>query len=272
MAAEADRSMPASRVEPSLSLVIPAYNEASRILRTIETAHGYLAKQTYTFEIVVADDGSTDSTAAIVHAFASGHHGLRLLSLRHGGKAAAVRAGVDAARMDQIAFCDADLAVPLDHLAEFRAALGSGCMVVIGSREGIGARRIGEPAYRHLMGRIFNWFVRLLVLPGIQDTQCGFKMFAREAAEAIWARARLYRDTSHPIAGPRVTAFDVETLVIARRLGLRLCTIPVVWTYGEQSKVNPARDIWFNVTDVLKVRLNAWRGRYDGSSAGQGLR
>lgn len=263
MAIVADGSAPASRETPSLSLVIPAYNEETRILRTIEAANEYLAERCYDFEIVVADDGSTDETASIVQAYAAHHPMVQLLSLPHRGKAAAVRAGIGAARMDQIVFCDADLAVPLTHLAEFRAALGNGSKVVIGSRQGIGARRIGEPAYRHLMGRVFNWFVRFLVLPGIQDTQCGFKMFARDAAEEIWARARLYRDSTNPIAGPRVTAFDVETLVIARRLGFRIYTIPVVWTYGEQSKVNPGRDTWFNVTDVLMVRLNAWRGRYD---------
>jgi glycosyltransferase involved in cell wall biosynthesis len=248
---------------PSLTLVIPAYNEATRLGETLEAASAYLGGQAYEHELIVVDDGSTDETAAIAAAFAGGQRNVRLLSIPHGGKAAAVRAGMDAASMDLIAFCDADLATPLTHLPEFRVAAANGCAVVIGSREGAGSRRIGEPIYRHLMGRVFNTLVRVLLLPGIQDTQCGFKLFGREAADSILRRARLYSGSSEVVAGPRVTAFDVELLVVARRLGYEVCSIPVVWTYGKQSKVNPARDTWYNLLDVLRVRVNAWRGRYD---------
>ena len=249
-------------VAPSLSLVIPAYNEAGRIAGTIETSLTYLTAQPYDHELLVVDDGSTDETAAIADGFARRHPSVRLLTVPHGGKATAVRAGVAAAGMDLVAFADADLATPLDHLAEFRASIARGCDVAIGSREGQGARRLGEPAYRHLMGRAFNLLVRLLVLPGIQDTQCGFKLFTREAARRIMSRARLYADPARPISGPRVTAFDVELLVVARRQGLKICVHPIVWTYGEQSKVNPLRDTWTNLLDVLKVRWNDTRGRY----------
>ena len=258
-----DGSEHRSNGDPSLSLVIPAFNEEARLRRTLDLAYAYLVGQAYRFEIIVADDGSTDGTAAIVTEFANRNPAVRSLSLPHRGKAATVRAGMSAAVMDQIAFCDADLAVPLDHLVDLRAAIDAGCDVAIGSREGAGARRIGEPAYRHLMGRTFNLLVRLLVLPGIQDTQCGFKLFTRYAAEEILRTARLYRNERESVVGPRVTAFDVELLVVARRRGFRVCAIPVVWTYGEQSKVNPARDTWHNAVDVLRVRLNAWRGRYD---------
>jgi hypothetical protein len=112
------------------------------------------------------------------------------------------------------------------------------------------------------MGRAFNLLVRLLVLPGIQDTQCGFKLFTRQAADRIMSRARLYADPTSSVSGPRVTAFDVELLVVARRQGLKVCVHPVVWTYGEQSKVNPLRDTWINLLDVLHVRWNDSRGRY----------
>ena len=247
---------------PSLSLVIPAYNEAARLHATLEAAATYLAAQPYDSELLIVDDGSTDETAAIAAAFAAGHPSVRLLTIPHGGKAAAVRAGMAAAQLDQVAFCDADLAVPLTHLPAFRAAVAGGCDVAIGSREGAGARRLGEPAYRHLMGRVFNLLVRVLVLPGIQDSQCGFKFFTREAAREILRRSLLYSAPNEVVAGPRVTAFDVELLFVARRLGYRVCPIPVVWTYGEQSKVNPARDTWNNLLDVLKIRVNAWRGRY----------
>lgn len=261
MADEAGRVNGAA--EPSLSLVIPAYNEAARLRQTLETAVAFLARQPYRHEVLVVDDGSTDDTAAIAASFAAERPTVRLLSIPHGGKAAAVRAGMSAAQLDLIVFCDADLATPLDHLADLRAIAAAGCHVVIGSREGIGSRRIGEPHYRHLMGRAFNRLVRLVAIRGIQDTQCGFKLFTRQAAREILRRARLYADGSEAVAGPRVTAFDVELLVVARRLGYTIGVVPVVWTYGEQSKVSPLKDTWYNLTDVLRVRLNDWRGRYD---------
>jgi glycosyltransferase involved in cell wall biosynthesis len=256
-------SAPPDPVPPSLSLVIPAYNEATRIDGTIRAALAFLAAQPYATELIVVDDGSTDATAAIAGPVLTGKPAARLLTIPHGGKAAALRAGIAAACRDQIAFSDADLATPLTYLNELRAAVAGGCDVAIGSREGAGARRVGEPLYRHLMGRVFNLVVRLLLLPAIQDTQCGFKLFRREAATAILGRARLYADPGGIGPGPRVTAFDVELLFVARRLGYRICPVPVVWTYGTRSKVHPLRDTWYNSRDVLLVRLNAWRGRYE---------
>ena len=252
---------PADDHPPSLSLIIPAYNEAGRIAATLSEAVGYLRAQPYEYELILVDDGSTDGTADAARQFVVDHPDVRLLSIPHAGKAVAIRAGMRAARSDQIAFSDADLATPLSYLEELRAAIAGGCDIAIGSREGIGARRLGEPLYRHVMGRVFNLLVRILVLPGIQDTQCGFKLFTRHAAALLLDRARLYTNGSR-VTGPRVTAFDVELLVIARRQGLRVCPIPVVWTYGTQTKVNPVRDTWQNVRDVLLVRWNDWRGRY----------
>ncbi len=247
---------------PSLSLIVPAYNEAARIGSTLAEAIAYLASQRYQSELIVVDDGSVDGTAEIARQVLAAHPTARVLSIPHGGKAAALRAGMLAATMEQVAFTDADLATPLSYLAELRAAVDRGCDVAIGSREGVGARRVGEPVYRHLMGRVFNRLVQLLLLPRIDDTQCGFKLFRREAARQILRRARLYAEPGAAIAGPRVTAFDVELLVVARRLGYQICPVPVVWTYGTQSKVQPARDTWNNLRDVLLVRVNAWRGRY----------
>ncbi|HET7093945.1 MAG TPA: glycosyltransferase, partial [Thermomicrobiales bacterium] len=141
---------------PSLSLVIPAYNEGGRIGWTIAAALAWLDAQPYCGELIVVDDGSSDATAAAAERAIDGATRARLLRLPHRGKAAAVRAGMRAAGGDQIAFCDADLATPLTYFETLRAAIAAGCDVAIGSREGIGARRLGEPAYRHLMGRVFN--------------------------------------------------------------------------------------------------------------------
>jgi glycosyltransferase involved in cell wall biosynthesis len=128
-------------------------------------------------ELIIVDDGSDDATPALAERAMAGYSRGRVIRIAHGGKAAAVRSGMLAATSDQIAFSDADLATPLSYLGNLRAALNDGCDVAIGSREGLGARRIGEPPYRHLMGRVFNWLVRLLLVPGVHDTQCGFKLF-----------------------------------------------------------------------------------------------
>jgi len=246
---------------PSLSLVIPAYNEAARISDTVSAVLAFLAAQPYPTELILVDDGSVDGTADLSRAALTGTVATKIVTIPHSGKAVAVRAGMAAATLDQVAFCDADLATPLSFVNELRRALADGADIAIGSRQGVGARRLGEPFYRHVMGRVFNWLVRGLVLPGIQDTQCGFKLFRRDVAEEILGRALLYA-VPHRLAGPRVTAFDVELLAIARHLGYRIAIIPVVWTYGERSKVHPLRDTWQNGRDVFQVRLNLWRGRY----------
>lgn len=246
---------------PVISLVIPAYNEGRGIGDSLRQAHEYLTATFQSFELILVDDGSSDDTAAIARAFAETHRGVRAISIVHAGKAAAVRTGMELATGDYVAFTDADLATPLTYLEAFVRAAENGADVVIGSREGAGSRRIGEPLYRHIMGRVFNMLVKLVVLPGIEDTQCGFKLFSRLALRSVLDRARLYRD-SKSLSGPRVTAFDVELLVIARALGLTVLVRPVVWTYGTRSKVNPVRDTINNGLDIAKVRFHLWKGHY----------
>ena len=247
---------------PSLSLVIPAYNEASRIQETIATAASWLCAQPYRTELIVVDDGSGDETAALAEAALGDCTAGYLVRVPHGGKAAAVRAGMLSSTMEQIAFCDADLATPLDYLNDLRVAVEGGADLAIGSREGEGAGRIGEPSYRHLMGRVFNGLVRVLLVPGIHDTQCGFKLFRAPVARDILRRSRLYAGEPRDVSGPRVTAFDVELLVIARERGYDIAAVPVLWTYGAGSKVRPAHDTWHNLRDVLHVWIDAKRGRY----------
>jgi len=246
---------------PKLSLIIPAYNEETRLGRTLTEIELYLSGQGYGYEIIVSDDGSADDTLAIANSFASAKENVRVLSIRHAGKAAAIRSGIRASRGDVIAFTDADLATPISYMDDFLSALDGGADVVIGSREGTKATRVGEPYYRHLMGRVFNRLVQTIALPGIDDTQCGFKAFTRFAATEINRRARLYAD-QEAISGARVTAFDVEMLVIARELKLKIVEVPVVWTYGQQSKVNPISDTWHNFRDIVSVKANVLLGRY----------
>lgn len=246
---------------PRLSIVIPAYNEAARLPNTLAEIAAFLAAKPYQAEIVVANDGSDDETSVVARSFACEQGEVRVLDLLHRGKAAAVRDGVVAARGDYVLFTDADLSTPMFFCDELLEALEAGADVAIGSREGAQARRIGEPVYRHLMGRVFNITVQLLAVPGINDTQCGFKAFTRPAGRSIFRRTRLH--VRKRVRGPMVTAFDVETLYIARKLNLRIVEIPVSWTHVPGSKVNPVLDSARMFRDVLHVRLNALRGRYN---------
>lgn len=256
-------TLPTVRV-PYLSLIIPAYNEAGRIARTLGAVTEYLRAQRYAWEVLVVDDGSADETLAAARQFARDHRDLtvRVIANPHRGKAYAVRSGVQAARGKLIGFTDADLATPIDTLASVIPHFADGCHVVIGSREDRGAVRQDEPIYRHLMGRVFNWLVQIVALPGIQDTQCGFKVLRGTVAQELFAASQLYGEDEAPPIGPAVTAFDVEILFLARQRGYRIASVPVIWQYGTESKVNPLLDSARNFRDVLMVRLNSLLGRY----------
>ncbi|HEU5102169.1 MAG TPA: dolichyl-phosphate beta-glucosyltransferase [Roseiflexaceae bacterium] len=253
------------KVQPEsyfLSVVVPAYNEEQRLPDSLRQITTYLDAQVYRSEVIVADDGSTDATVALVEQLAISQPSLRVMRLDHRGKGFAVRAGALAARGDYVLLCDADLAVPIEEWEQLRRALENGFDVAIGSREGLGARRLGEPWYRHLMGRVFNLIVRIVAVGGIQDTQCGFKALRRPVAADLFERARIYGADAPRVQGAAVTAYDVELLYLARRCGYRIAEVPVPWRYGTETKVNPIRDSWRNLRDVLRVRWYALRGRY----------
>ncbi len=247
---------------------MPAYNEGSRLPETLVTIDDYLATQEYESEIIVADDGSTDQTASIAEDFCADRTPLTVIRLPHRGKAATVRDGILAARGKYILFTDADLPTPMSYSSELLEALQSGADVAIGSREGHAAHRYNEPDYRHLMGRIFNAIVRVVAVPAIDDTQCGFKAFRHDAAQQIFHAVRLYAD-DREISGPSVTAFDVEVLFIARKFGYTIQEVPVAWSYVSGSKVNPALDSVRMVVDVLTVRWNDFRGKYEKNQRNQ---
>lgn len=248
---------------PLLSVVIPAYNEERRLPQTLDRIYGYLAGQNYPSEIMVVDDGSDDHTAAVVEAFARDHPNVRLIRNDHRGKGYTVRTGMLAARGHIVLFSDADLSTPVEDVEKLMPWFERGFDIVIGSREGAGAQRIKEPFYRHLMGRVFNFVVRVLTVRGIQDTQCGFKAFRDDVAQDIFSRVQLYSERSPRVANGMVTAFDVEVLFIGRKSGYRIKEVPVEWRYGTETKVNPLKDSWRNFRDVVMVRWNDLRGKYN---------
>ncbi len=241
---------------------MPAYNEERRLPQTLEQITAFLARQTYTSELIVVDDGSRDQTAQVAESFGAAHPDVRVIRNDHRGKGYAVRAGVLAARGNIVLFSDADLSTPIEEIAEMLPWFERGYGVVIGSREGNGAKRIKEPFYRHLMGRVFNGIVRLLTVRGINDTQCGFKAFRDEVARDVFSRMRLYGADAKKITDAMVTGFDVEVLFIAQKSGVRIKEVPVEWRYGSETKVNPLKDSWRNFRDVVMVRWNDLRGRY----------
>ncbi|HEC21466.1 MAG TPA: glycosyltransferase family 2 protein [Chloroflexi bacterium] len=238
---------------PLLSIIIPAYNEEARLPASLEQIEAFVAEQDYPVEVIIVNNNSSDATPRIGEAFVEKHPDYaRLLHEPRQGKGAAVRTGILAGRGEFLFICDADLSMPIEEVNKFLPPALDSYDVAIASREAPGARRIGEPEYRHLMGRVFNLIVRLFAVPGIQDTQCGFKVFRQEVAGEVFPR--------QTIDG---WGFDVEVLFIARRLGYRLVEVPITWYYRPQSRINPLRDSINMFLEVMRVRLNGWRGLYD---------
>ena len=235
-----------------LSVVIPAYNEERRLPETLDTVCAYLATKAYPWEIVVADDGSDDATAAIVVRAGQKDERVKLLPLTHRGKGWAVKNGMLAARGEYRFLCDADLSMPIDLLDRLLPSPAPPLDIIIGSREAPGARRIGEPRRRWLMGRVFNAMTRALATPGIADTQCGFKVFRAAAAETLFGLQTLDG-----------FAFDAEILFLARRRGFSVAEVGIDWHYRSESKVRPMRDGWRTLRDLVIIRFRSLAGRYE---------
>lgn len=242
-----------------LSVIIPAYNEEASIRRgVLEKVYEYLTHQDYTWEILVVDDGSEDKTAVLSEKFAKLHDGMRVLKEKHRGKGGTVIAGVLAAKGEVVLFTDMDQATPIDQLERVLPKIEEGYDVVIGSRSG----RKGAPMIRKAMAYGFS-FLRLIVLRlPFKDTQCGFKIFKKDAAEMIFKRMKIFNEKNQTSGASVSAGFDLEILYIARKLGLKIAEVPVIWRHQEGTKVNPIRDSLEGFRDLVKVRLNALQGRY----------
>lgn len=252
----------------SLSIIIPAYNEASRIGPTLDEVLRFLRAAPYRAEVIVVNDGSRDQTPEAVNqrmaAYRDAGQELRLLTNpSNSGKGYSVRRGVSEARGDVILFTDADLSSPIIEAPKLvEPIFANRADVVFGSRA-INRQLIGvhQPMMREFGGKVFNFLMQAITGLRFKDTQCGFKAFRREAARPVFALQRI----------PRF-GFDPEVLYIARKRGWRLLEVPVVWNHAEggelQSKLNYTRDSINMFTDLLRIRINDLRGRYDLSSPG----
>jgi dolichyl-phosphate beta-glucosyltransferase len=237
--------------------VIPAYNEAGRIGGTLKVTIEYLGRVSPESELIVVNDGSTDATPAIVREAFSTAGPIKTRLIEHypnRGKGAAVRRGMLASRGQLRVMCDADCSMPPEQLPRLLAPIiACDSEIAIGSRYVEGAKSdIKQPRYRVLWSRLCNKVIQRSLVPGVRDTQCGFKAFTAEAARDLFGRGR--------IDG---WAFDLEILALARRRGFAIAEIGVEWSDDGRSRVNPLKDMWKVIREALTIRRNLRKGVYN---------
>jgi dolichyl-phosphate beta-glucosyltransferase len=239
------------------SLVIPAYNEGARLAPTLERVLGYIARHECDAEVIVVNDGSRDNTADLVRSFAQNHPGLRLVeNPGNRGKGYSVRNGVLHARGRVVLFTDADLSSPIEEVPKLLQALAAGADIAIGSRwlqAELQTRR--QSLHRQLFGRIFNLLLRITLGLHFKDTQCGFKAFRQRAALAVF-----------PLQKIEGWGFDPEILFLARKFGLKVQEVPVVWAHDGGTRINPIADGARMFVEMLRIRWYDLRGKYNPSS------
>ena len=238
-------------MKPFLSIVIPAYNEESRLPKTLEQVIAFITSQSYPAEVLVVENGSTDRTLAVGQSFAERYPQIRLIHNPERGKGLAVKRGMLEARGEYRFMCDADLSMPIQEVKRFLPPQLDGFDIAIASREAPGAVRYNEPYYRHFIGRGYNLLIRWLALPGLHDTQCGFKCFRGKVAEDLFTR--------QTFSG---WSFDVEVLFIGRLRSYQIVELPIPWYYNAESKIKVFGDSFHMGRDLIKMRLNALRGVY----------
>lgn len=238
--------------QPFLSIIIPAYNEEARLPDTLNKVSSFLRQQSYTAEVLVVDNNSTDQTAEIILDYSNQFSFIKGLFEGCPGKGAAVRTGMRQAHGEYLFMCDADLSMPIEEVNRFLPPQLTDYQVAIGSREAPGSMRYNEPQFRHIGGRLMNWLIQLLILPGLNDTQCGFKCFTRTAAQDLFAKQTL--------SG---WSFDIELLFIARQRGYKIQEVAIPWIYNQESKVHAIRDALQILLDIQTIRSNHAQRLYD---------
>ncbi|MEK7061155.1 MAG: dolichyl-phosphate beta-glucosyltransferase [Patescibacteria group bacterium] len=242
-----------------LSVVIPAYNEEKTIKNSsLDDVWSYLSKQKYNWEVVVVDDASTDKTLALSTEFAKNHKGIRVLAESHRGKGGSVIAGMLKASGDIILFADMDQATPINQIEKLLPEFNEGFDIAIGSRSG----RKGAPIIRKAMAYGFSVIRTLVLRLPFKDTQCGFKAFKKDAAKNIFNKMMVVKEKTLKGGASVSAGFDLEVLYIARKLGYKVAEVPVEWHHKETERINPIKDSYEGLRDLLKVRINALQGKY----------
>jgi len=237
-------------LNPFFSIIIPAHNEQNRLPETLKQIFRFLEGQSFTSEVIVVENGSSDRTFEVAQQFAEQHSNLHVIQSER-GKGAAVQRGMLEAQGDYRFMCDADLSMPVEEIVKFIPPALEDFDIAIASREAKGAVRYNEPSYRHIGGRGINFIIQALILPGLNDTQCGFKSFRAEVAEDLFNRQTLHG-----------WSFDIELLYIARCRGYRIKEVPIHWYHFSDSKVNALRDAVRMIRDIFRIHANARRGTY----------
>jgi dolichyl-phosphate beta-glucosyltransferase len=236
---------------PLLSIIIPAHNEENRLPPSLLAVSNFLSGQDYSSEILVVENGSSDRTFDIAQSYRKEIPNLKVIQEQNAGKGLAVQRGMLAAEGQYRIFCDADFSMPVKEIQKFLPPQIEQYDVAIASRELAGSKRVDEPEYRHRIGRIFNSMVRWSVLPGLHDTQCGFKAFRADVAEIVFRKQTLPG-----------WSFDAEVLVIARKQGFHIQEIPITWYYKPGTRLHIIKDSLQMAIDLLTIRRNAKQGLY----------
>jgi len=247
--------------KPYLSVILPAYNEEANFKRgRLKQAYDYLKSQDYFFEMVLVDDGSTDKTLELLSDFAESRPEIRVIAGNHGGKGPAVLRGMLAATGENRLFADFDQSTPISEVEKLLPFRKKGYDVIIGSREVKGSKREKEPRYRHLMGRVFNLVVQIFAVRGVNDTQCGFKLFSQAATETLFPKLKV---TANPKKDAFTGAFDVELLFLAQKYEFLVAEVPVFWKHYKTKRVSPIKDSLRMFLEVVRIRFANINGVYN---------
>ncbi len=245
-----------------VSIIFPSYNEMSNVKKgVLDDVITYLGTVDWAWEVLLADDGSTDGTARELEKFASSHPNVRYIPLPHRGKGPTVLEALQKAKGDIRLFSDFDQATPLTEIEKLLPFVEKDYDVVIGSREVQGAERKREPIHRHLMGKGFNFLVKIIAIGGIADTQCGFKLFTKKAVDLLAPKVYVYSGKGE-LSGAFTGAFDVELLYLAKKYKLKIAEVPVFWKYVKTSRVDPVIDSIKMLKDIIRIRVADLNGLY----------
>ncbi len=238
-------------MQPYLSIIIPVFNEEIRLEKSLKLVENYLNKQNYSYEVLIIENGSEDHSLEIAQAFSKKHPEFITFHEDQKGKGRAVKRGMLEAKGKYRFMCDADLSMPIEEISRFLPPEIAKPSIVIASREAKGAVRYDESNYRHIGGRLVNYLIQIFALPGLNDTQCGFKLFEENVAKDLFENQRIMG-----------WSFDIELLYLAKKRGYTVLELPIPWYFSPDSKVNPIKDSLQIFVDIFKIRNNYRKGYY----------